>query len=80
MQNLTESTDVHLLARQMVAQCDLIAPSRVPELEQILLYLQSRKNESGRLEGDLLAVVVLLQYAYIFLQMVICCKVHLMIS
>ncbi len=53
MKNLSDNTDVHLLARQIVAQCDLIAPSRVPELEQILVYLQNRKTDTGGLDGSL---------------------------
>ena len=47
VKNLTENTDVEAMAWQMVAQCDLISPNRVPELEQILSYLQKRKDETG---------------------------------
>ena len=52
MKNLTENTDVEAMAWQMVAQCDLISPNRVPELEQILSYLQNRKDEKGGGAGE----------------------------
>ena len=37
------------LAWQIVSRCDLIQPNRLPEVEQLLLYLQSRKGVN---EGD----------------------------
>lgn len=49
VKGLTENTDVQAMAWQMVSKCDLISPTRVPELEQILTYLQSRKDDgTGR--------------------------------
>ena len=53
MKNLSEGADLHSLACQIVAKCDLIAPNRVPELEQILAYLQSRKDYKGGIDGKL---------------------------
>lgn len=36
-----------MLARELVARCELIDPVRLPEVEQLLVYLQNRQS-SGR--------------------------------
>lgn len=45
MSGLTASSNVTTIAKQLIAQCNLIQPSRLPELEQLLMYLQKRKLE-----------------------------------
>ena len=45
VKNLSVSTDVQTLARQIVSQCSQIQPSRLPEVEQLLLYLQTRAGD-----------------------------------
>jgi len=42
---LTASSNITAVARQLISQCNLIQPSRLPELEQLLMYLQKRKLE-----------------------------------
>ena len=41
--NLSPSTDLHKLSEVIVEKCNLIHSSKVPELEQLLYYLQTRK-------------------------------------
>ncbi|XP_029930333.1 kinesin-associated protein 3-like isoform X1 [Myripristis murdjan] len=43
VKSLSPSTDVVALARKVVEECKLIPPSRLPEVEQLLYYLQNRK-------------------------------------
>ena len=45
VKNLSVSTDVQTLARQIVSQCSQIQPSRLPEVEQLLRYLQTRAGD-----------------------------------
>ena len=45
MSGLTTSSNVTNIAKQLITQCNLIQPSRLPELEQLLMYLQKRKLE-----------------------------------
>ena len=42
---LTAASNVTTIAKQLITQCNLIQPSRLPELEQLLMYLQKRKVE-----------------------------------
>ena len=49
MSGLTSSSNVTVIAKQLIAQCNLIQPSRLPELEQLLTYLQKRKLDK---KGD----------------------------
>ena len=37
--------DIHQLAEEVVAKCALINPNRLPEIEQLLHYLQSRRTD-----------------------------------
>ncbi|KAM3865669.1 kinesin-associated protein 3-like [Diretmus argenteus] len=44
VKSLSPSTDVGALARKVVEECKLIPPSRLPQVEQLLYYLQNRKS------------------------------------
>lgn len=44
MKSLSPSTDVGALAKKVVEECKLIPPSRLPQVEQLLYYLQNRKS------------------------------------
>uniref|UniRef100_A0A672ZXP8 Kinesin-associated protein 3a n=1 Tax=Sphaeramia orbicularis TaxID=375764 RepID=A0A672ZXP8_9TELE len=47
LKSLNSSTDTSSLARKVVEECHLIHPSRVSEVEQLLFYLQNRKQTDG---------------------------------
>uniref|UniRef100_A0A8C1C5D3 Kinesin-associated protein 3a n=2 Tax=Cyprinus carpio TaxID=7962 RepID=A0A8C1C5D3_CYPCA len=59
LKSLNSNTDIASLARKVVEECRLISPSRLPEVEQLLFYLQNRKKSAGRLRriGDCLCFV-----------------------
>lgn len=40
---LNTRTDCNVLAREVLAQCDLLHPSRLVEVEQTIYYLKKRK-------------------------------------
>uniref|UniRef100_A0A665WCB4 Kinesin-associated protein 3-like n=1 Tax=Echeneis naucrates TaxID=173247 RepID=A0A665WCB4_ECHNA len=44
VKSLSPSTDVAALAQKVVEECKLIPPSRLPQVEQLLYYLQNRKS------------------------------------
>lgn len=44
LKDLNENTDIAALAREIIRKCKLIAPNKVAEIEQLLYYLQKRKN------------------------------------
>ncbi|XP_023259836.1 kinesin-associated protein 3-like [Seriola lalandi dorsalis] len=44
VKSLSPSTDVGALAQKVVEECKLIPPSRLPQVEQLLYYLQNRKS------------------------------------
>lgn len=44
VKSLSPSTDVGALAKKVVEECKLIPPSRLPQVEQLLYYLQNRKS------------------------------------
>ncbi|KAG7526402.1 kinesin-associated protein 3-like [Solea senegalensis] len=52
VKSLSPTTDVGALAKKVVEECKLIPHSRLPEVEQLLYYLQNRKSSpvEGRLE------------------------------
>lgn len=51
VKNLSHTTDIPSLAKKVVDTCELINPARLPEVEQLLLYLQARKEgDAGQLE------------------------------
>ncbi|KAM4624030.1 kinesin-associated protein 3-like isoform 2-T2 [Polymixia lowei] len=47
VKSLSPSTDVGALARKVVEECKLIPLSRLPQVEQLLYYLQNRKTTPG---------------------------------
>ena len=44
LKSLNENTDITALAKEVINKCKLIHPSKVPEVEQLLYYLQNRKD------------------------------------
>ena len=44
LKSLNESTDISALAKEVVERCKLIHISKLPEVEQLLYYLQNRKE------------------------------------
>ena len=43
IQGFDAQTDIHQLAEEIVAKCSLVNPVRLPEIEQLLHYLQNRR-------------------------------------
>ncbi|XP_075793101.1 kinesin-associated protein 3 isoform X5 [Pelodiscus sinensis] len=51
LKSLNANTDVASLARKVVEECKLIHPSKLAEVEQLLYYLQNRRDaSSGKVE------------------------------
>ncbi|XP_043075994.1 kinesin-associated protein 3a [Puntigrus tetrazona] len=50
LKSLNSNTDISSLARKVVEECRLISPSRLPEVEQLLFYLQNRKKSAEKKE------------------------------
>ncbi|ROL43457.1 Kinesin-associated protein 3 [Anabarilius grahami] len=50
LKSLNFNTDIASLARKVVEECRLISPSRLPEVEQLLFYLQNRKKSAEKKE------------------------------
>lgn len=50
LKSLNSNTDIASLARKVVEECRLISPSRLPEVEQLLFYLQNRKKPAEKKE------------------------------
>ncbi|XP_036437324.1 kinesin-associated protein 3a [Colossoma macropomum] len=50
LKSLSPNTDVGSLARKVVEECRLISPSKLPEVEQLLFYLQNRKSPTEKKE------------------------------
>ncbi|KAJ1174573.1 hypothetical protein NDU88_006393 [Pleurodeles waltl] len=46
LKSLNANTDVGSLARKVVEECKLIQPSKLAEVEQLLFYLQNRRDTS----------------------------------
>ena len=46
LKSLNSSTDITALANEVITKCKLIHPSKLPEVEQLLYYLQNRKEKS----------------------------------
>ncbi|XP_033122038.1 kinesin-associated protein 3-like [Anneissia japonica] len=61
VRSLNSSTNIAALSREVVEKCKLIHPSKLPEVEQLLYYLQNRKEsqikqgsgKKGELTGKL---------------------------
>lgn len=47
LKSLNANTDICSLARKVVEECKLIHPSRLAEVEQLLYYLQNRRDSSA---------------------------------
>ncbi|XP_048844398.1 kinesin-associated protein 3-like [Brienomyrus brachyistius] len=48
LKSLNSNTDIASLARKVVEECTLIHPSKLPEVEQLLFYLQNRRKSNGK--------------------------------
>ncbi|XP_065647919.1 kinesin-associated protein 3 isoform X4 [Hydra vulgaris] len=48
LKSLDGNTNIQILAKEIVSKCKLIHPSRLPEVEQLLYYLQQRKSGAGK--------------------------------
>ena len=46
LKSLNSQTDISALAKEVIHKCKLIHPSKVPEVEQLLYYLQNRKSKT----------------------------------
>nr|XP_020480748.1 kinesin-associated protein 3-like isoform X2 [Monopterus albus] len=44
VKSLSPSTDIGALAKKLLEECKLIPPSHLPQVEQLLYYLQNRKS------------------------------------
>ncbi|KAF7222818.1 kinesin-associated protein 3 [Nothobranchius furzeri] len=51
VKSLSPTTDVAALARKVVEECKLIPASRLPQVEQLLYYLQNRKSSPVEAKG-----------------------------
>merc|ERR1711953_528524 len=45
LKSLNSQTDITALANEVITKCKLIHPSKLPEVEQLLFYLQNRKEK-----------------------------------
>ena len=52
LKSLNEHTDITALAKEVINKCKLIHPSKVPEVEQLLYYLQNRKDRNSNVGGS----------------------------
>ena len=52
IKSLNEKTDISALAKEIVERCKLIHASKLPEVEQLLYYLQNRKESTKRKKHD----------------------------
>lgn len=69
VKSLSPSTDVAALAKKVVEECKLIPPSRLPQVEQLLYYLQNRKSSpvEGRCQSyHITYILIYLQKDFIF--------------
>lgn len=48
LKSLNAQTDITALAKEVINKCKLIHPSKLPEVEQLLYYLQKRKDSETR--------------------------------
>ncbi len=46
MKSLNANTDIHKLAKEIIDKCKLIHPNKLLEVEQLLFYLQKRKDNT----------------------------------
>ena len=50
--SLNPNTDIAALANEIVEKCKLIHPSKLPEVEQLLYYLQKRPRKQNNNAGE----------------------------
>ena len=55
LKSLNSHTDITALAKEVIHKCKLIHPSKVPEVEQLLYYLQNRKPVQSNAAGTTLS-------------------------
>ena len=48
VKSLNANTDISTLAKEIIEKCKLIHPSKLPEVEQLLYYLQNRKDGDNK--------------------------------
>uniref|UniRef100_A0A667Z4D5 Kinesin-associated protein 3a n=1 Tax=Myripristis murdjan TaxID=586833 RepID=A0A667Z4D5_9TELE len=63
LKSLNANTDISSLARKVVEECRLIHPSKLPEVEQLLFYLQNRKKTNDKQEKQKISPRDLTPYA-----------------
>ena len=52
VKGLTGSSDVKAVAKELIAKCSFIDPSRFLEVEQLLTYLKTRQPTKASAGGD----------------------------
>lgn len=52
LKSLNNQTDIATLANEVITKCKLIHPSKLPEVEQLLYYLQNRKEKTLQKSDD----------------------------
>ena len=62
MKSLNANTDISALAKDIIDKCKLIHPSKLPEVEQLLYYLQNRKDGGGKGRTSLVTCLVVFNY------------------
>jgi len=80
LRSLNPSTDVSTLARKVVEECKMIHPSKLAEVEHLLLYLKNRKKPSSKCKSlfkkvfldvllyeQLIIVLILVVFVYLFI-------------
>ncbi|TRY56831.1 hypothetical protein DNTS_004102 [Danionella cerebrum] len=50
LRSLNATTDISSLAKKVVDECKIIHPSKLPEVEHLLMYLQNRKMPNTKLD------------------------------
>ena len=54
MKHLNTKTNIKSLAKEIIDKCKLIHPSKLLEVEQLLYYLQKRKDGEANSKGKML--------------------------
>ena len=56
LKHLNADSNINFLAKEIVQRCKLIPPSKLPEVEQLLYYLQNRKE--AQFAGNIVQFIV----------------------
>ena len=59
IRTLNDNTNIAVLAREIIDKCRLIHPTKLPEVEQLLYYLQNRKDTSGPGTGQYILYILI---------------------